>query len=162
MNPEITKLLPTHWDQARRIYQQGLDTGQASFETTAPAWEQWDAGHLPLARLILMLDREPRGWAALSPVSNRTVYAGVAEVSVYVGTEWRGRGFGRVLLERLIAESVENGIWTLQASIFPENIASLALHRSLGFREVGRREKIARRDDVWRDTILLERRSAKY
>jgi L-amino acid N-acyltransferase YncA len=147
------------WEDVGRIYRQGIESGQATFETDVPPWERWDVAHLPFARLVLTVDEKVRGWAALSKVSAREVYSGVAEVSVYVATESQGHGFGRVLLEALIAESEAHGVWTLQASIFPENEASIALHRRSGFREVGRRERIARLHGVWRDTLLLERRS---
>jgi phosphinothricin acetyltransferase len=109
------------WEDVRRIYLQGIESGQATFETEVPAWERWNVGHLPFARLVLTVEEKVRGWAALSKVSAREVYAGVAEVSVYVATESQGHGFGRVLLEALIAESEAHGVWTLQASIFPEN-----------------------------------------
>ena len=147
------------WEDVRRIYLQGIESGQATFETEVPAWGRWNVTHLPFARLVLTVEEKVRGWAALSKVSAREVYAGVAEVSVYVATESQGHGFGRVLLEALIAESEAHGVWTLQASIFPENQASIALHRRSGFREVGRRERIAKLHGVWRDTVLLERRS---
>jgi L-amino acid N-acyltransferase YncA len=159
MSLEITKLQPAHWDKVREIYVDGLGTRLASFETEAPSWAQWDAAHLSSVRLVALSDGVVTGWAALSPVSARPVYAGVAEVSVYVGEAWRGEGIGRALLERLVLESEQNGIWTLQASIFPENQPSMLLHKSCGFREVGRRERIGKLNGVWRDTILLERRS---
>ena len=149
------------WTAVRGIYLEGILTGQATFETEAPSWEDWDAGHLPFARLVARNGREVIGWAALSPVSRRKAYAGVAEVSVYVASNNRGQGVGRALLERLIGESEQQGLWTLQAVIFPENVATLALHRSCGFIEVGRRELISKLNGVWRDTILLERRSEK-
>ncbi len=162
MELQIVTLKPEHWNQVREIYQEGLRTGQATFETEAPSWEKWNAGHLPFARLLGISDGTPdcvvKGWAALSPVSARPVYAGVAEVSVYVGEQWRGQGVGCALLSALIDESKKNGIWTLQASIFPENPGSRALHKSCGFREVGRRERIAMLNGIWRDTVLLERR----
>jgi L-amino acid N-acyltransferase YncA len=159
MELQIVTLTPEHWNQVREIYREGLRTGQATFETTAPSWEKWDAGHLPIARLLGISSEMVKGWAALSPVSARAVYAGVAEVSVYVGEQWRGQGVGRALLEALIDESEKNGIWTLQASIFPENEGSIALHKSCGFREIGRRERIGKLNGIWRDTVLLERRS---
>ena len=159
MRLDISKLEPAHWEQVLQIYLEGLKTRQATFETEAPSWERWDQGHLPFARLAAQSAGIVKGWAALSAVSARAVYAGVAEVSVYIGESWRGQGVGRALLERLIDESEKNGIWTLQASIFPENDSSIALHQSCGFREVGKRERIAQLHDVWRDTILLERRS---
>ena len=144
----------------RRIFQQGIDQGTATFETAAPDWETFDAGHRPDCRLVARLDDAVVGWAALTSVSARRVYAGVAEVSVYVTPAHQGRGIGRALLDRLIAETEAAGIWTLQATVFPENTASLALHEAAGFREVGRRSRIARLQGTWRDTVLLERRSA--
>ena len=149
------------WEEVLAVYLEGVATGEATFETRAPAWEEWDAAHLPFARLVAR-EREGAGvggWAALSPVSRRSVYAGVAETSVYVGQRQRGQGVGRALLAALVEASERNGVWTLQASIFPENVASLALHRACGFREVGRRERIGRLVGRWRDTLLLERRS---
>lgn len=146
------------WARVREIYAEGMATGHATFETEPPSWEQWDAAHLAFARLVAR-DNQVVGWAALSPVSQRCVYGGVAEVSVYISPARRGMGIGRQLLTSLIEESEQNGIWTLQAGIFPENAGSLALHRACGFREVGRRERIGKLNGVWRDTILLERRS---
>ncbi len=159
MNVTVEKMLPRHWDEARAVYADGLATGDATFEQEAPDWPRWDAAHLPACRLVALSEGRVAGWAALSPVSTRKVYAGVAEVSVYVGEHFRGRGVGRSLLEALVRESEAEGIWTLQASIFPENAASLAVHRSCGFREVGRRERVGRLRGRWRDTVLLERRS---
>jgi phosphinothricin acetyltransferase len=156
---EIAEMSRADREQILRIYLEGIATGQATFETDAPSWEEWGAGHLPFARLVAISNGVVTGWAALSPVSTRAVYAGVAEVSVYVSRDWRGQGVGRVLLEKLIEAAEKNGIWTLQASIFPENEASIALHKNCGFREVGFRERIARLHGVWRNTVLLERRS---
>ena len=147
------------WPAVRTIYLGGIATGQATFETAAPSWEAWDAAHLSFARLVARGSNDLIGWAALSPVSQRKAYAGVAEVSVYVAENSRGQGIGRALLERLIGESEQHGIWTLQAAVFPENAATVSLHKRCGFREVGRRERISKLDGVWRDTILLERRS---
>jgi phosphinothricin acetyltransferase len=147
------------WEQVRAIYLEGIRSGHATFETEAPGWERWDVAHLPFARLVMRDGAAVLGWAALSPVSKREVYRGVAEVTVYVAEGARGRGIGRALLEALIAESERNRVWTLQASIFPENTASVALHLHCDFREVGRRERIARLHGVWRDTLLFERRS---
>ncbi|HXM34746.1 MAG TPA: GNAT family N-acetyltransferase [Pyrinomonadaceae bacterium] len=149
-----------HWQQVRQIYQEGVDTGLATFERQASSWEKWDQGHLPFARLVAVSDGVVKGWAALGAVSVRPVYSGVAEVSVYVGANCRGQGVGRLLLEQLIAESEKNAIWTLQASIFPENESSIKLHRRCGFREVGIRRRIAQLNGAWRDTVLLERRSS--
>lgn len=157
--PVVQPMQPADWPSVRAIYQQGINTGQATFETQAPSWESWDQSHHPFGRLVARLEGEIVGWAALSPVSRRAVYAGVAEVSVYVAEEQRARGVGRTLLRALILESLEHGIWTLQASILPENEASVGLHQSCGFRVVGRRERIARQFGVWRDVLLLERRS---
>lgn len=155
----IEEMKESDWPVVRAIYLEGIATGQATFEREAPTWERWDAGHHALARLVARAGDVVKGWAALSPVSSRLVYRGVAEVSVYVGQVHRGAGVGRALLEALIKASEQNGIWTLQAGVFPENVASVALHKLCGFREVGRRERIGRLDGVWRDTLLLERRS---
>jgi L-amino acid N-acyltransferase YncA len=141
------------------IYWEGIATGNATFESAVPDWENWDKGHLCEPRLVALLDGSVVGWAALSAVSARRVYAGVAEVSVYVAAEARGRNTGKALLQALVDASELAGIWTLQASIFPENSASIALHRACGFREVGYRERIGQLSGIWRDTILMERRS---
>ena len=148
------------WLAVRAIYLEGIATGNATFETAAPEWEKWDAGHFSHSRLVARRAGVAEGWAALSAVSVRHVYAGVAEVSVYVAARSRGIGVGRRLLEALVAESERNGIWTLQAGIFPENTASLELHRGAGFRVVGTRERVGCLDGRWRDVMLLERRSA--
>ena len=147
------------WEGVRAIYLEGIATGQATFETEAPSWEAWDADHLQFARLVALANDELCGWAALSPVSKRLAYAGVAEVSVYVSGKFRKQGIGTRLLQCLIIESEQHGIWTLQASVFPENVGTVALHKRCGFREVGRRARIGRLNGIWRDTILLERRS---
>lgn len=157
----IEHLRPSDWEDAREIYLQGIAGGQATFETEAPSWESWDANHLAFARLVARDAERVIGWAALSSVSARRAYAGVAEVSVYVAFDRHGMGAGRQLLEALISESEPNGIWTLQAVMFPENLASIALHRACGFRPVGRRERIGKLNGAWRDTILLERRSTR-
>lgn len=150
---------PANWAEVCEIYLQGIAGGQATFETELPSWESWDANHLDCARLVARADGKIIGWAALSPASSRRAYAGVAETSVYVAPDRRGTGLGRQLLAALISESELNGIWSLQAVMFPENQASVALHRACGFREVGRRERISKLNGKWRDTILLERRS---
>lgn len=155
----IDHMKPGDWEQVRAIYLEGIATGHTTFETGAPSWEQWDAGHLQIARLVARQGEKVLGWAALSAVSRREAYRGVAELSVSIGEESRGRGIGRALLEALIEQSERNGIWTLQASIFPENTASVKLHLRCGFREVGRRERIGKLNGVWRDTLLFERRS---
>ena len=147
------------WPAVRAIYEEGIATGHATFETSAPAWEQWDGEHLEACRIIADGDGEVLGWAALTKVSGRCVYAGVAEVSVYVAPSARGRGIGRHLLAALVGESERTGLWTLQAGIFPENEASVALHERCGFRIVGRRERLGKMNGAWRDVLLLERRS---
>jgi phosphinothricin acetyltransferase len=159
MTITLEEMTPDHWPAVEAIFREGLATGNASFETEAPGWEAWDQNHLPECRLVARAGGEVVGWAALSPVSRRRVYAGVAEVSLYVAAAARGRGVGKALMQAVIAASEKVGIWTLQGSTFPENAASIALQKTCGFREVGRRERIARRDGVWRDTILMERRS---
>ena len=148
------------WPAVKAIYEQGIATRQATFETEAPSWEDWDAGHLDEPRLVGVRDGEVVAWGALSPTSRRRCYDGVAEGSVYVAEEARSQGVGRRLLTALVERSEGVGIWTIQASIFPENVASVALHRSCGFRVVGVRERIARLDGAWRDTVLMERRVA--
>jgi phosphinothricin acetyltransferase len=155
----VDPLTPADWEQVRAIYLEGLAGGQATFETEAPAWEEWDAAHLPVCRLAARAGGRLAGWAALSPVSRRRCYAGVAEGSVYVAADQRGRGVGKALLQALVAASEAHGIWTLQGSTFAENAASLRLQAACGFRVVGRRERIARHHGVWRDTVLTERRS---
>ncbi len=145
----------------RAIYLEGIATGNATFEQTAPDWENWDAGHLAGVRFVARSDAaHVLGWATLSGVSSRCVYAGVAEVSLYVAESARGRGVGQMLMARLIADSEAEGIWTLQAGIFPENIASIALHERAGFRIVGTRERLGQMNGRWRDVVLMERRSA--
>jgi len=159
MEFEIRVMTVDDWESVRSIYLAGIATGQATFETEAPLWAHWDNAHLPAPRLVAVSDKKTVGWAALSPISTRHVYAGVAEVSVYVDDEMRGRGIGSSLLDALVTESEKNGIWTLQASNFPENAASISSHKSCGFREVGRRKRIGKMKGVWRDTLLFERRS---
>lgn len=156
---EIRPMLSDDWPQVRQIYLEGIATGHATFETEAPSWERWDNGHLQNCRLLACDRADILGWAALSPVSSRRVYVGVTEVSVYVAREAQAKGVGRALLSALVESSEAAGLWTLQAGIFPENIASIQLHKSFGFREVGRREKIGKMGDRWRDVMLLERRS---
>jgi L-amino acid N-acyltransferase YncA len=155
----MDEMTPGDWEQVRAIYLEGVREGNSTFETDAPSWEAWDDAHHKSPRLVMRAGDQVLGWAALSPVSKRRVYSGVAEVSVYVTGSARGKGIGRALLEALIKESERAGIWTLQASIFPENVASIELHLRCGFREVGKRERIAMLNGVWRDTILFERRA---
>jgi L-amino acid N-acyltransferase YncA len=155
----IEPMQDSDWPAVSEIYREGIETGDATFQTELPEWAEWDANHLRHCRLVARGHGAVAGWAALSPVSRRECYAGVAEVSIYVAQAHRGRGLGRRLLAVLVTESEANGTWTLQARIFPENRASIALHKSLGFREVGFRERIGQRGGRWRDTVLLERRS---
>jgi L-amino acid N-acyltransferase YncA len=157
----ISEMRPDDWETVRIIYAEGIATRQATFEVETPSWEAWDAAHLSFARLVARKAGTVAGWAALSPVSWRQAYAGVAEVSVYVAQDLRGTGFGRQLLEALIARSEQHGIWSLQVVMFPENAGSVALHLRCGFREVGRRQRIGKLDGEWRDTMLLERRSQR-
>ena len=156
---KIEKMDASHWHEVKRIYNVGIATKNATFQTEAPNWVSWDQNHRQDCRLIAISDDRVAAWAALSNVSNRCVYAGVAEVSIYVDSEFRGLGIGDKLLKQLILESEQNGLWTLQAGIFPENSASLRLHLKNGFRTLGIREKIGKMDSVWRDVVLLERRS---
>ena len=157
----IEKMQPGHWQQVKTIYEDGIKTGNATFEISAPEWEAWDKAHMQQCRFVAVENEKVLGWAALVPVSGRCVYAGVAEVSVYVSDEARGKGLGKLLLQKLVEESEANDLWTLQAGIFPENIASITIHQSNGFRIIGTRERIGRLNGIWRDTLLLERRSGK-
>jgi len=156
---EIRNLLASDWDRVKVIYEKGIATGNATFQASAPSWEEWDSSHLQNSRVVAEEDGKVIGWAALTPVSSRCVYAGVAEVSVYVDTNHCGKGVGYALLEELVLLSEADGIWTLQSGIFPENISSLKIHEKAGFRILGQREKIGKQNSVWRDTVLLERRS---
>lgn len=155
----IAPMTAADWPQVRAIYAEGIASGQATFETEPPEWEAWDAGHLPHGRLVARDGGRVVGWAALAPASRRACYAGVAEVSVYVAADCRGRGVGAALLRALVAESERYGVWTLQGATFAENRASLRLQAACGFRVVGRRERVARLNGAWRDTVLTERRS---
>jgi L-amino acid N-acyltransferase YncA len=158
---EIRTMQPSDWPAVRAIYEQGLATRQATFETEVPSWEGWDAGHLAELRLVAERDGQVIGWTALSPTSRRDCYAGVAEESVYVAESARGQGLGKALLTELVTRADAAGIWTIQTSIFPENAASIELHKRCGFRVVGTRERIAQLDGAWRDTVLLERRASE-
>ena len=162
----LLPMKPQNWNAVKEIYEEGIATGNATFETSAPAWEKWNESHLSFARIIaadenVHLNSGPEilGWAALSKVSDRCVYAGVAEVSVYVKSSARGKGVGSSLLDALIKESEANGIWTLTAGIFPENVSSIRLHENAGFRIIGKRELIGKMNGKWRDTFQFERRS---
>lgn len=150
-----------HWQQVKEIYEQGIKTGNATFETSAPEWDTWDKAHLKTCRLVAVENNKLIGWAALVSVSSRCVYAGVAENSIYISEEARGKGIGKKILQKLIEESETENIWTLQTGIFPENKASIKIHEACGFRIIGIRERIGRMNGVWRDTVLLERRSNK-
>jgi L-amino acid N-acyltransferase YncA len=156
---EIIKIEEEHYSAITKIYLQGIATGFATFQTSAPSWEEWDKAHLKTCRILAKKDNEIIGWAALTQVSSRCVYEGVAEVSIYIEQEFRGKGIGKFLLSALIKQSEENGLWTLQSGIFAENIGSIALHEKCGFRKIGYREKIAKLNNVWKDNIIMERRS---
>ena len=157
----LEKMQREHWQQVKTIYEEGIKTGNATFEISAPEWEAWNKAHLHECRLVAVKDGRVLGWAALVPVSGRCVYAGVAEISVYVSSDARGKGLGKRLLQKLVEESEGNDLWTLQAGIFPENIASIKIHEDCGFRIIGKSERIGKMNNVWRDTLLLERRSDK-
>ena len=151
---------PRDWPEVSRIYAEGIETGVATFETAVPSYEQWDGNHLKACRLIAEEQGKVLGWAALSPVSGRCVYGGVAEVSVYISADSRGMGVGKRLLNHLIPASEEQGLWTLQSGIFPQNKGSIVLHEKAGFRLMGRRERIGKRHGVWYDNLVYERRSS--
>ena len=155
----IQPLTADHWRAVRSIYLEGIETGNATFEKAAPDWEQWNKTHLPVGRFVAIAGSQVVGWTALSAISSRCVYAGVAEVSVYVAKHAWGRGVGKALLKELVSASEAQNIWTLQAGIFPENAASIQLHKSVGFRIVGVRERLGCMDGRWRDVVLMERRS---
>jgi L-amino acid N-acyltransferase YncA len=157
----ITAMVPADWNEVRRIYAEGIATGNATLETVPPSWGAWDRGHRTDCRLVAREGKDVLGWAALSRVSERCAYGGVAEVSVYVGEKARGLGVGRSLLAELMRASEAAGVWTLQAGIFPENTASVAIHEQCGFRLVGVREKLGKLDGAWRDVALYERRSPR-
>jgi len=154
----IRDLRPEDWPAVRAIYEEGIRGGDATFETEPPSWEEWEAAHSEL-RLVAEHGGRLAGWAALSPVSERCCYRGVGEVSVYVAEEARGAGVGRTLLDELAGRAEQAGYWTLTAGVFPENEASIRLHMACGFREVGVRERLGELHGVWRDVVLLERRS---
>lgn len=159
----IREMTAADWPAVKRIFEEGIVTGFATFETEAPSYEEWDATHLAVCRFVYVNDRgEVLGWIVLSPVSDRCVYGGVAEETVYVSENARGQGVASALFETLIPASEAEGFWTLQAGMFPENEASIKVHEKAGFRAIGRREKIGQMNGVWRDTLLLERRSPKF
>jgi L-amino acid N-acyltransferase YncA len=155
---EVRPFRDEDWPAVRSIYAQGIATGNATFETEVPPFDRWTATHSPEYRFVATRDRDIVGWVAAAPVSDRCVYAGVLEHSVYVDARLRGQGVGRLLLESLIAHADANGIWTIQSGIFPENVASAELHQRCGFRVVGTRERIGQLDGIWRDVVLMERR----
>jgi L-amino acid N-acyltransferase YncA len=155
---EVRPLVPADWPAVAAIFAEGIATRDATFETEVPTWEDWDARHLPEHRFVAEVDGEVAGWVAVVPYSSRAAYRGVGEESVYVAESARGRGVGRRLLETLVESARAGGLWTLQAGVFPENEPSLALHRALGFRDVGVRERIGQLDGAWRDVVLLELR----
>jgi len=157
----IKHLGANHQTDILEIYKLGIETKNATFNTTVPTLEEWDKDHLQHSRFVIETENNIAGWIALSPVSSRCNYSGVAEVSVYIHPDFKGLGLASELMTILIPESEKNGIWTLQSSVFPENVPSIKLHEKFGFRKVGYREKISKMDGVWRDTILLERRSLK-
>ncbi len=154
-------MIPEDWPEVASIYAEGIATGVATFETSVPSYDSWDKAHLKNCRIVVTLQKEIAGWAALSPVSGRCVYGGVAEVSVYVARKTWGLGLGKVLLETLIKRSEDAGFWTLQSGIFPQNKGSIRLHEKLGFRKIGKREKIAQLHGMWFDNLIFERRSKK-
>ena len=159
----IREMTAADWPAVKRIYEEGIVTGFATFETEAPSYEEWDASHLAVCRFVYVNDRgEVLGWIVLSPVSDRCVYGGVVEETVYVSEKARGQGVASALFDALIPASEAEGFWTLQAGMFPENEASIKVHEKAGFRAIGRREKIGQMNGVWRDTLLLERRSPKF
>ncbi len=157
----ILSMTADHWSAVRRVYQAGIDTGNATFETAAPEWADWDRDHAAEHRFVALVDDEVAGWVAVVGVSDRCVYAGVVENSVYVDPAFQGHGIGLALLERLVESTEAAGVWTIQSGIFPENTASLRLHERAGFRIVGTRERVGQRGGVWRDVVAVERRSSK-
>jgi phosphinothricin acetyltransferase len=155
----IADLRREHWPEVERIYADGIATGNATFETEVPSWERWDESHLAEHRFVALRDGQVVGWVAAAPVSDRCVYGGVVENSVYVAEDTRGRGVGKLLLEQLIASTEAAGVWTIQTGMFPENAASITLHERVGFEIVGRRKRLGKLHGIWRDVFLLERRS---
>ena len=147
------------WNAVAKIYAEGIATGYATFEKNIPTYESWNNAHLPICRLVAVKNSNVMGWAALSPVSSRCAYGGVAEVSIYVSEKYKGHGVGSMLINKLISQSEDKGFWTLQSGIFPENESSIALHKKAGFRYIGRREKVGQLNGIWKDNLLFERRS---
>lgn len=160
MDYKIEEMTQEDWDGVAKIYLEGINTGKATFQTEVPTWENWNNSHISSCRLVARLDNNILGWGALSPTSSRCVYAGIAEVSIYIGEEYRGNGIGTTILTNLVKLSEENGFWTLQSGIIKENTASITLHKRCGFREIGVREKLGKMSNgVWHDVVLMERRS---
>lgn len=156
----LEDMQPDHWPEVARIYREGIATGHATFETEVPGWDSWDRSHLAEHRFVALLDGRVVGWVAVSAVSDRCVYGGVVENSVYVDAGARGLGVGRALLERLVESTEASGVWTIQTGIFPENLVSVHVHQAVGFETVGRRKRIGKLAGEWRDVLLMERRSA--
>jgi arsenate reductase len=156
---KICPLQKEHYPEVSKIYADGLATGVASFETAVPSWEEWNAKFLKACRFVVLLENKVIAWCALSAISNREVYKGVAEDTVYVASNMKGKGIGKILLQHLVVDSEKLGFWTLQAGIFPQNKSSIAIHEQCGFRILGKREKIAQRDGKWYDNVIMERRS---
>lgn len=160
MDYKVEQMKTSDWKQVADIYTEGINTKIATFQSVAPDWEEWNKGHCESCRLVAKADDTILGWAALSPVSSRCVYSGVAEVSIYIGEKYQGYKVGTALLEKLIELSEENGYWTLQSGIIKENTKSLNLHKKCGFREIGYRERLGKMDNgKWHDVVLVERRS---
>lgn len=157
----IRDMLAADWEAVAAIYAEGISTGYATFETTVPEYEAWDNAHMQTCRIVATRNAKILGWAALSPVSSRCVYGGVAEVSVYVANDSRGMGLGKLLLSQLIEKSESAGLWTIQSGIFPENEGSIELHKKVGFRYIGKRERVGKLDGEWKDNVLFEKRSTK-
>lgn len=156
---KVRNMQPSDWSDVSRIYLEGISTGFATFETQSPSYEQWNKAHIKECRLVAEQDGIIMGWAALSPVSSRCVYGGVGEVSVYIAHSSRGKGVGKLLMLQLITESEKAGFWTIQSGIFPENTASIKLHEKVGFRYIGKRERIGKINGAWKDNLLFEKRS---
>ncbi|QXE20758.1 GNAT family N-acetyltransferase [Clostridium sp. 001] len=160
MDYKIEGMKKEDWEEVSKIYLEGINTKKATFQTEVPSWQNWDSSHLKSCRLVARLGNKVLGWVALSPTSSRCVYAGVAEVSIYIGEEYRGKGIGTSLLDNLVKLSEKNGFWTLQSGIIKENLPSIALHKKCSFREVGVREKLGKMcNKKWYDVVLMERRS---
>ncbi len=160
MEYKIEKMVKQDWQQVANIYKQGIETGVATFQAEVPTYENWNSDHISSCRLVARLGDKVLGWGALSPTSSRSVYEGVAEVSIYIADNYKGQGMGKVLLSELIKVSEDNGFWTLQSGIIRENVWSIALHKKCGFREIGIREKVAKmNNENWLDVVLMERRS---